>query len=707
MRPGLLRRWYQLARPTVQLSAAAVTPLGGRPLSSGREVLWSPTPESMAQSNLTEFADLAERRFGRSFDSNYERIWQWSVDHPAEFWGLLWEWAGVVASQPYSDVVDDVAKMPGAEWFTGSRLNFAENLLRHRLTDRQHAPAIEFYAEGAEVPTVTLSYQQLADEVAVVASSLRQLGIVPGDRVAGLLPNSPDAVVAMLAATSLGAVWSSCSPDFGNQGVLDRFAQIKPRVLFACDKYAYRGRVHDTLARLPYLVDHMPTVEQCVVVPSAGMPAHTSDVTVSDVRGGISLEHFKAQSTPPDAPPPPLVFEQLPFTHPVVIMFSSGTTGLPKCMVQGPGVLVKHLCEHLLLVDVKPTDRVFFYTTTGWMMWNWITSALATGATVVSYEGDPMYPDAARLWRLADEGQVNVFGTSARFLSAQMTAGVVPKNTADLRGMRSLLSTGSPAGGNVFEYTRDAVGPHVQFGSITGGTDLNGLFAGCTPLKGVINGEIQSRSLGMAMAIYDDAGEEVIGQQGELVCRQAFPSMPLYFWEDENDARYLESYFEEFDGVWCHGDFGEVTPDGGVIIHGRSDATLNPGGVRIGTADLYRVVETQVAEAEDSLVVGQDYTLEDGTPDVRILLFVKLKDGIPEQALSPGSDLEKDIKSKIRDGCTPRHVPARVIACPAIPYTTNGKKVEIAVKKTMMGKPVTNLSSLRNPEALDWFKLAK
>jgi len=499
----------------------------------------------------------------------------------------------------------------------------------------------------------------------------------------------------MLAATSIGAVWASCSPDFGDKGVTDRFAQIRPKVLFTVDGYFYKGRRHNVLSRLPALTKALGSdLAHTVVMPGLPGEAQPPDSQLTDIQGGVSLSTFTSGFEDAEHD-----FAQLPFDHPVYIMFSSGTTGLPKCMVQGPGVLLKQLTELQLLSDVKPETRVFFYTTTGWMMWNWLTSTLATGATIVSYDGDPMYPEPHRLWKLAEQSRVDVFGTSARFLSAQLTAGIVPKSLCDLSTVRTILSTGSPAAGNVFEYTRDAIGSHIQFGSISGGTDLNGCFAGSTPIKPVVNGELQARVIGMDMAIFTDDGAEVIGETGELVCKSAFPSMPLYFWEDPQGAKYHDAYFDEFPGIWRHGDFAEVTSNGGVKIHGRSDATLNPGGVRIGTADLYRTVEEDVVEAEDSIIVGEDYTLPDGTPDVRIVLFLKMREG---QELT--GELIKRIRSTIRSKCSPRHVPAKVIACPAIPYTVNGKKVEIAVKKTLSGKPVTNLSALLNPESLDFFK---
>ncbi|EEY62505.1 acetoacetyl-coenzyme A synthetase [Phytophthora infestans T30-4] len=558
--------------------------------------------------------------------------------------------------------------MPGAKFFPGARLNFAENLLRFR-DDR---PAIIFKAETSNQETV-ISYKALYERVAKLSARLAEMGIVAGDRVAAFIPNIPEAIIAMLATTSLGAIWSSCSPDFGAQGVLDRFAQITPKVVFTTDGYFYKGNRIDIFPQLKTIIDELPTI-----------------------RSAVYYDRFIHEAVEPVKDSIP--FAQLPFDHPVYVMYSSGTTGLPKCLVQGPGVVLNHLKELAIHLNIRREDRVFYYTTTGWMMWTWLVSSLGIGATIVLFDGNPLYPSTDALWKYAQDVGVTVFGTSARYLAAVMDSGCVPGKKFDLSKLKLITSTGSPASTNIFKFVYEGIKSDVQFASISGGTDLNGCFAlGCTNLP-VCDSELQTRGLGLDVRIFTDDGQEITQEQGELVCKQPFPSMPLYFWNDDSGAKYHDAYFDTFPDIWKHGDFAEVTKSGGVIIYGRSDATLKPGGVRIGTADIYKVLE-KMEEVADSVVVGQSYTLNDGTPDVRILLFVVMAEGH-----ECTSAFQKKVRQRIRDQTSPRHMPGMVVACPAIPHTVSGKKVELTVKKIIDGHAVTNKNALQNPESLDWFE---
>ncbi|KAG7400206.1 hypothetical protein PHYBOEH_006745 [Phytophthora boehmeriae] len=642
--------------------------------SKEQDVLWTPPSSLLASSNWTKFTQLVSKRYGLTLKKPQD-LWQWSVDHLEQFWAEVWDFTGMVSSQPYTQVIMDKEKMPGAKFFPGARLNFAENLLRFR----DDHPAIIFKAETSNQEEA-ISYKELYNRVAMLSAWLAEMGVVAGDRIAAFIPNIPEAIVAMLAATSLGAVWSSCSPDFGARGVLDRFAQITPKIVFATDGYFYKGNRVDTLPQLRAIIDELPSVEKVVVIRFTISNNH--DLDLSKIRGAVYYDQFIAESA--SAPKDTIPFTQLPFDHPVYVMYSSGTTGLPKCLVQGPGVVLNHLKELMI-------DRVFYYTTTGWMMWNWLVSALGVGATVVLFDGNPLYPSTQALWKFAQDVGVTVFGTSARYLAAVMDSGCVPSKTFDLSKLRLITSTGSPASTNIFKSD-------VQFASISGGTDLNGCFAlGCTNLP-VRDSELQTRGLGLDVRIFDDTGKDIVQAQGELVCKQPFPSMPLYFWNDANGAKYHDAYFDIFPGIWRHGDFAEITQAGGVIINGRSDATLKPGGVRIGTADIYKVME-RMEEVNDSVVVGQNYTLKDGTPDVRILLFVIMATGYE---CTP--TFQKKVRQRIRDEASPRHMPGMVVACPAIPHTVSGKKVELTVKKIIDGRTVTNNNALQNPESLVWFE---
>ncbi|MFP3927259.1 MAG: acetoacetate--CoA ligase, partial [Desulfobacteraceae bacterium] len=568
-------------------------------------------------------------------------------------------------------------KMPGAKWFPGARLNFAENLLRFR--DDQ--TALVFKGEGQGIRRMT--YRELYDEAARTARSLRDLGVEPGDRVVGFMPNMPETIIAMLAATSMGATWSSCSPDFGIKGVLDRFGQIRPRVLFTADGYHFKGKTFDSLARISRILDDLPSVEKVVVVPYT-----KEEPDISAISKAVLYADFKA----PD-PGGEIDFEQLPADHPLYIMFTSGTTGLPKCMVQGAGgILINHMKELTLHTDLKREDTIFYFTTCGWMMWNWLTSSLAVGATLVLFDGNPFHPHPGALWELAQDEGITVFGTSAGYISALQNAGVSPGKAYDLTPLRAVLSTGSPLSMEGFEYVYREVKSDLQLASISGGSDINGCFALGNPMGPVYAGELQCRGLGMKVEAWDENGRPVINQQGELVCTAPAPPMPIYFWDDPDGSKYHAAYFDVYPNVWRHGDFIEINDRGGVVIYGRSDATLNPGGVRIGTAEIYRLVEA-MDEIEDSLVIGQEWK-----GDVRVVLFVKP---------APGEELTEElisrIKKTLRDYASPRHVPAKIIQAPDIPYTLNMKKVELAVKKIVEGKAVLNRDALRNPESLDYF----
>jgi acetoacetyl-CoA synthetase len=639
-------------------------------------LLWQPSEAKIQASNMYRFMTRINERYGTSFD-NYDRLYQWSVNHISDFWKEMWDVAAIQASVSYDQVIDDVAKMPGARWFEGARLNFAENLLRYR-DDR---PALVF--RGEDRVRWTLTYAQLYDEVARVANALKRAGVTAGDRVAGFVPNMPESIIAMLAAASIGAAWSSCSPDFGIKGVLDRFGQIQPKVLFTADGYFFKGKPQDSLVRIGDIISQIPSVERLVVVPYA-----QAKPDISTIPNAVLYADFKSMQDGLE-----IDFAQLPFDHPLYVMYSSGTTGLPKCMVQSAGgILIHHLKELMLHTDLKREDTIFYFTTCGWMMWNWLVSSLATGATLVLYDGNPFHPSPKALWQMAQDEKISVFGTSAGYLAALQAAGVRPKEEFDLSSLRAVLSTGSPLSIESFEFVYDAVKSDLQLASIAGGTDLNGCFALGNPMGPVYAGELQCRGLAMKVFAFDEDGKPVVGREGELVCTAPFPSMPVYFWNDADGKKYHSAYFDVYPGIWRHGDYIMVTEHGGVVMHGRSDATLNPGGVRIGTAELYRQVEL-LEEVEDSVVVGQNWN-----NDVRVILFVKL---------SPGVDLSDDLKNKIRKTirlhASPRHVPAKIVAVPDIPYTLNMKKVELAVKKVIHNQKVKNKDALKNPEALDHF----
>ncbi len=640
------------------------------------KLLWTPSEERVKNSNMHRFMTWVNERYGRDF-SAYEQLYDWSVNNISDFWAAMWDFGEIIASKPYDAVIDDPTRMPGAKWFSGARLNFAENLLRYR--DDQ--VALIFKGEGR--PVRKLTYAQLYDEVARTAKALREVGVQAGDRVAGFMPNMPETTIAMLAAASIGAAWSSCSPDFGIKGVLDRFGQIRPKVLFTANGYSFKGKAIDSLERIADILKSIDSVQKVVVVPYTD-PAPD----VSGVPNAVRYDDFKSSESGLD-----IDFEQLPFDHPLYVMYSSGTTGLPKCMVQSAGgILIHHIKELMLHTDLTRDKTIFYFTTCGWMMWNWLTSSLALGATLVLFDGNPFHPHPAALWELAQDENISIFGTSAGYISALQNAGVRPGKEYDLTPLRSILSTGSPLSIEGFEYVYKEIKEDLQLASISGGTDLNGCFALGNPMAPVYAGELQCRGLGMKVEAFDDNGKPVLNQQGELVCTAPFPSMPIYFWDDPDNVKYHDAYFSVYPNVWRHGDYIDVNERGGVVIYGRSDATLNPGGVRIGTAEIYRQVE-QLDEIADSLVIGQEWK-----NDVRVILFVK-----PAEGVDLTDDLKNKIRRTIRANASPRHVPAKILAVPDVPYTLNMKKVELAVKKVIHNKPVTNKDALRNPEALDFY----
>ena len=651
--------------------AADVAGLAGATMA---EPVWTPSAERIAASALARFGESVGRRCASSED--YAALWRWSLEEPAAFWGALWRFAEV-RGEPGARVLEEAGRMPGARFFPEARLCFAENLLRRR----DAAPALIARAEDGRRSVV--SFAELEGAVSRLVQALAEAGVGPGDRVAGLLPNVPEAIVGLLAASSVGAIWSSCSPDFGVQGVLDRFGQIAPKVLLAADGWLYAGKRHDALGKLREIAAGLPGLARTVVVPCV-QERPPLDGLPRAIAWSDFLAPFVAR---------PIAFARLPFSQPLAILYSSGTTGPPKCIVHSAGgALLQHLKEHRLHCDVRRDDRVFYFTTTSWMMWNWLVSGLASEATLVLYDGSPFHPEPAVLFDLADAEGVTLFGTSAKFLDAAAKAGLEPARSHSLASVRTITSTGSPLAPEGFDYVHRSVKRDVHLASISGGTDILGCFVGGVPVAPVWRGEIQGPCLGMAVDVFDEQGRSLREGPGELVCTRPFPSLPLGFWNDAEGARYRAAYFERFPGIWCHGDWARWTPHGGLVILGRSDAVLNPGGVRIGTAEIYRVVEQEDAVLE-SLVIGQQWQ-----GDERVVLFVRLREGV---ALDEA--LESSLRQRIRRSLTPRHVPARIVQVADIPRTRSGKIVELAVRDVVNARPVRQREALANPEALELF----
>ncbi|MCF7823936.1 MAG: acetoacetate--CoA ligase [Candidatus Marinimicrobia bacterium] len=638
-------------------------------------ILWTPDDKRVQQTQMDQFRQHVNKKY-KLVLSDYTELYQWSIDHAEQFWSEMWQFGKIIYHYEFEQVVDDLGKMPGAKWFQGATLNYAENLLRYR--DEQ----IAIYFRGEDQVQRQLSYGELYQQVTQTAQALKDLGVKKGDRLAGFIPNLPETIIVMLAAASLGAIWSSSSPDFGIKGVLDRFRQIEPKVIFAANGYFYGGKRFDSLGKLSEILSKLPSVEKVVIIPYTETPATLA------LPNSVFWDDFIANTARE------IDFTPLPFDHPLYIMYSSGTTGLPKSIVHSAGgTLIQHLKELMLHCDLRRRDTIFYFTTCGWMMWNWLVSSLSVGASIVLYDGNPFYPGPDALWKMADDLDISVFGTSAKYLDALEAAGGKPGETFKLDALRAILSTGSPLSETSFDYVYRDIKKDLLLASISGGTDIISCFALGNPTLPVYRGELQCRGLGMKVEAFDEAGQAVLNKSGELVCCQAFPSMPVYFWNDPQGQKYHDAYFSDYPNIWRHGDYIEINEHGGVRIYGRSDATLNPGGVRIGTAEIYAVVENH-PDVLDSLVVGQSWK-----DDERVILFVKLVDSL---ALS--DTLQAELRTLIRQSCSPRHVPALILQTTDIPYTINGKKVEIAVKKIIQGREVQNRSALANPEALDLYQ---
>jgi acetoacetyl-CoA synthetase len=639
--------------------------------------LWSPPPERVRATRVMAFLGEANRRHQLSL-AGYRDLHAWSVKHPDLFWDLLWDFGGVIGDKG-ARLAIDLDAMPGAKFFPDAKLNFAENLLRR--TDAREALVFR----GEDKRTERMTFAQLAALVSQLQQALKALGVGVGDRVAGMMPNMPQTIAAMLATTSLGAVWSSCSPDFGERGVLDRFGQIEPKVFFTVDGYWYNGKPQRIVEKLRPIIEQLPSVKTAVIVPYLDEAEEVAKALPRATTLDALIAPYAAQ---------PMTFERLPFNHPVYIMFSSGTTGIPKCIVHGAGgTLLQHLKEHQLQCDVRDGDHLFYFTTCGWMMWNWLASGIASGATLMLYDGSPFAPSPTVLWDYAQAERINIFGTSAKYIDSCHKEGVEPAKTHDLSSIKLITSTGSPLAPDSFDYVYRSIKYDVPLTSISGGTDIIGCFVLGDPTSPIWKGEIQAPGLGMAVDVWSEDGKPVRMQKGELVCTRPFVSMPVGFWNDPDGKKYHGAYFERFPNIWCHGDFAEWTAHDGMIIHGRSDATLNPGGVRIGTAEIYAQVE-QIPEVMEALAIGQDWD-----NDVRVLLFVRLKEG---HALDDG--LRNAIRLKIRTGASPRHVPAKIVQVADIPRTKSGKITELAVRDVVHGRPVKNTEALANPEALTLYK---
>jgi acetoacetyl-CoA synthetase len=640
--------------------------------------LWRPSLQTTKNANITQFIDAVNTQHNLAI-SNYEELYRWSINNIEDFWRLMWDYGEIQASRRYEAVMEDATKFLTTEWFPGARLNFAENLLRHR--DGAHA--LVFKGETGQ--TTRMTYSELLETVAKLSNSLRNAGISPGDRVVAYMPNIPETAIAMLATTSIGAVWSSCGTGLGPKAVLDRLGQVEPRILFTVDSYSYKGKSFDVLSKAGEVAKGIPSLEKTVVVPYMQEDFDINALPFSTLYGDFTSATSESE----------IKFEQLPFNHPVYIMFSSGTTGTPKCMVQSAGgVLIKHLAELLLHTDLKREDRMFYTTSPSWMMWNWMLSSLAVGATVLLYDGNPNYPDWRTMWKIIQDEKVTIFGCSATYINFLKSSGAKPGNEFDLSALREVSQTGSALSAEGFEYVYKEIKEDLHFNSISGGTDINGCFAAGTPIQPVFAGELQGPCLGMRIKAYDEEGNGVLDREGELVCEAPAPSMPLYFWNDDKGERYRNAYFNVFPEVWRHGDWVVIHSDtGGLTFLGRSDFTLKPSGVRIGPSEIYNVVE-EIKEISDSIVVGQSWE-----GDQRILLFVRMRESIE---LTDG--LKQKIRKELRVRAGPRHVPALILEVPDIPYTFSGKKVESAVWNIVNSRRVTNIGALRNPESLENFR---
>jgi acetoacetyl-CoA synthetase len=639
-------------------------------------ILWTPSDTHIRHSQISDFANYVKAKTSFDWNGNFQSLWQWSTDSMTDFWPLLWQWHGIIGNMGSRTIINEKA-MPGAKFFPDATLNFAENLLA--IADN----SLAISAHGEDGRIIRLTRAELQQKTMALAGWLRDKGVVKGDRVAAYMPNVAEAVIAMLASATLGAVYSSCSPDFGLNGALDRFGQIEPKILMACDGYIYAGKSIDRMPVVGDLAANLPSIEAVLV---CGYLNDRPDL--SAIRGAVNFDDALNASSPATD------YVRVGFNDPLYILYSSGTTGAPKCIVHGVGgTLIQHIKEHRLHCDLRPGDAMFYFTTCGWMMWNWLASALAIRATLVLYEGNPFYPGPERLWQLAEAENIAIFGTSAKYIDAVRNAGYVPRDMVQIDSLRALLSTGSPLSSDGFAFVYEKIKPDVQLCSISGGTDIVSCFVLGCPVQPVFAGEIQTRGLGMKTDVLDDEGKSIVGAQGELCCTGPFPSMPIKFWNDPDGSKYNAAYFEHFPGIWRHGDWATLTWRGGMIIHGRSDATLNPGGVRIGTAEIYRQVEA-FEEILEALVIGQNWR-----GDTRVILFVRLANNAVLD-----TTLESNIRSAIRGGATPRHVPALIIAVPDIPRTRSGKITELAVRDIIHGRPVKNTEALANAEALDYFK---
>ncbi len=639
--------------------------------------IWSPSKQQINSAILSEFIATVNSHAGNNI-KDYQSLWQWSIDESETFWDLTWDFCGVIGDKGKRILDDNGGSMLGAKFFPDASINYAENLLKNR----DDGVAIIFRDETGKEQQIT--HAKLYNQVSKWQQAMIDCGIKEGDRVAGYMPNMIETIIASLAAISLGALWCCASPDFGTQGVIDRLGQINPKLLIAVDGYYYNGKVIDVLGKVKDVQIELEELEHTIIVPFAG-----SSLDINALANTKTADDFIEAYTPKD-----IKFNRVGFNHPLFIMFSSGTTGIPKCIVHGHGgTLLQHLKEHKLHCNIKPNDKVFYFTTCGWMMWNWLVSALASDATLLLFDGSPFYPDGNALWDYTSKHGCSFFGTSAKYIEAMNANNLSPKNTHDLSALKTMASTGSPLVHSSFEYVYENIKSDLHLASISGGTDIVSCFMLGNPISPVYRGEIQVAGLGMAVNIFDDNGMESEGSSGELVCTKAFPSMPVSFWNDEGNKKYRTAYFEKFDNIWCHGDWVERTANNGFIIHGRSDATLNPAGVRIGTAEIYRQLEA-IEAVQDCIAVGQDWE-----GDVRVILFVILKKG-----WELDSNLIKEIKTSIRKGASPRHVPAKVVAVEDIPRTRNGKITEIAVRDIIMGRVVKNIEALSNPKSLELYK---